>query len=73
MVGNSYAHRAGDDRGTDLGCEGLAGDIYLDETIELDVHRQHVVVTPFPAADQSLVLDVDPERVVVQSQFLATA
>ena len=47
-------------------------DIYLDETIELDVHRQHVVVTPFPAADQSLVLDVDPERVVVQSSILAT-
>jgi hypothetical protein len=42
------------------------GDIYVDETIELDVHRQRVVVSPFPADDQSLVLDVDPERVVVQ-------
>jgi hypothetical protein len=41
-------------------------DIYLDETIELDAHRQHVVVSPFPTAGQSLVLDVDPERVVVQ-------
>jgi hypothetical protein len=41
-------------------------DIFVDETLELDARREHIVFAPF-AADRSSVLDVDLERIVVRS------
>ena len=41
-------------------------DIFVDETVELDAQREHIVFTPFAAADRRSVFDVDPERIVIQ-------
>jgi hypothetical protein len=41
-------------------------DAFLDETLTIDVHRQHAVFTPWVAPDHRVTLDVDPERVTVQ-------
>jgi DNA-binding CsgD family transcriptional regulator len=41
-------------------------EIFGDQTtLELEAHRQHIVVTPFNGLDRRSVFDVDPERVVV--------
>src|SRR5262245_53160523 len=42
-------------------------DAFLDETLTIDVRRQHAVFTPWTARGQSLTFDRDPERVVLQS------
>ncbi len=42
-------------------------DVLTLETIELDARREHLVYTPFTAPDRSLVFDVDPERITIQS------
>jgi hypothetical protein len=48
---------------------GLKGwpDIFVDETVDLDAQREHVVFTPLGQADRSSVFDVDPERIVVRA------
>jgi hypothetical protein len=41
-------------------------EIFGDETtLELDAHRQHIVVMPFNGDDRRSVFDVNPERIVV--------
>ena len=42
-------------------------DLLIDETIELDAQREHLVYTPFTAPDRSSVFDVDPERLTIQT------
>jgi len=42
-------------------------DAFLDETLTIDVRRQHAVFTPWTATGQSLTFDTDPERVVLQT------
>jgi hypothetical protein len=42
-------------------------DVYASETVRLDAHREHIAFTPFTAPDRTSVLDVDPERVVIQT------
>jgi pimeloyl-ACP methyl ester carboxylesterase len=42
-------------------------DAFLDETLTIDVLRQHAVFTPWTAPGQSLTFDTDPERVVLQT------
>ena len=42
-------------------------DAFLDETLTIDVRRQHAIFTPWTAAGQSLTFDTDPERVVLQT------
>jgi hypothetical protein len=39
----------------------------LEETVEIDPHRQHAVLTPFTAPDRAFTLDVDPERVDIRA------
>src|SRR5262245_11197587 len=48
---------------------GLRGflDAFLAETLDIDVRRQHAVFTPWLAPDRRLTLDVDPERVTLQT------
>ncbi|MEA2160820.1 MAG: hypothetical protein QOD66_3200, partial [Solirubrobacteraceae bacterium] len=36
-------------------------------TLELDTRREHIVVTPFPGLDRRSVFDVNPERIVVDT------
>ena len=40
-------------------------DVYRDQTVTLDAHREHITFTPFTAPDRTSVLDVDPERVAI--------
>src|SRR5260370_21606012 len=42
-------------------------DAFLDETLTIDVRRQHAVFTPWTAPGQSLTFDTDPERVVLRT------
>jgi hypothetical protein len=49
-----------------LEAAGMAG-IYDDKAVELDAHREHTVFTPFTAPDRRSVLDVEPERVAIQT------
>ena len=42
-------------------------DVLIDETIELDAQREHLVYTPFTAPDRRATFDVDPERITIQS------
>lgn len=42
-------------------------DVLIDETIDLDARREHLVYTPFTAPDRRSVFDVDPERLTIQS------
>jgi hypothetical protein len=42
-------------------------DLLIDETIELDARREHLVYIPFTAPDRRSVFDVDPERVTIQT------
>lgn len=41
--------------------------IYTDKTVELEAHQEHIVFTPFTAPDRSSVLDVEPERIAIQT------
>src|ERR1700704_6845529 len=36
-------------------------------TLELDTRREHIVVTPFTGLDRRSVFDVNPERIVVDT------
>ncbi|MGO4220545.1 hypothetical protein AB4Y64_01575 [Lysobacter sp. TAF61] len=40
-------------------------DVYSNQTVMLDPHHQHIRFTPFTAAGQTSVLDVEPERVAL--------
>lgn len=42
-------------------------DVYANQTVALDAHREHITFTPFTAPDRTSVLDVDPERVAIQT------
>ena len=41
-------------------------DVYANQTVELDAHREHITFTPFTGPGRRSVLDVDPERVVIE-------
>jgi hypothetical protein len=41
--------------------------IYADATVELDARREHITFRPFTAPDRISVLDVDPERLTIQT------
>jgi hypothetical protein len=40
---------------------------FLEETLEIDARREHAVFTPWIAPEQTLTLDVAPERVTLQT------
>jgi hypothetical protein len=42
-------------------------DVYTDQTVTLDPHREHITFWPFSGPDRLTVLDVDPERVAIQT------
>jgi hypothetical protein len=42
-------------------------EVYAGQTVTLDAHREHITFTPFTAPDRMSVLDVDPERVRIQT------
>jgi hypothetical protein len=42
-------------------------DVYADQTVTLDAQREHITFAPFTAPDRISVLDVDPERVALES------
>ena len=42
-------------------------DVYADQTVTLDPHREHITFAPFTAPDRISVLDVDPERVTIRT------
>lgn len=42
-------------------------DVYERTTVEIDSHREHITFTPFTAPDRRSVLDVDPERVSIET------
>jgi hypothetical protein len=42
-------------------------DVYANQTVTLDAHREHITFTPFTAPDSTSVLDVDPERLVIRT------
>ena len=42
-------------------------DAFLEETLEIDLRRQHAVFHPWIAPDHSLTFDVAPERVTLQT------
>lgn len=39
-----------------------------ERTVTIDPHRQHITIAPFAAADRRAVLEVDPERVTIQTR-----
>jgi hypothetical protein len=43
-------------------------DLYLDQVVRLDPHREHITFEPFAGSTQSSTLDVAPERVTITSQ-----
>ena len=40
-------------------------DVYADQTVTLDAHREHITFTPFTGPGRTSVLDVEPERVSI--------
>ena len=47
--------------------------VYANQTVTLDPHREHITFAPFTAPDRISVLDVDPERVTIKSRAGAIA
>ena len=43
-------------------------DVYADQTVTLDTHREHITFWPFTAPGLMSVLDVSPERVTVSAK-----
>jgi hypothetical protein len=43
-------------------------DVYADQTVTLDPHREHITFAPFTAPVRISVLDVDPERVAIHTR-----
>jgi hypothetical protein len=41
--------------------------VYANQTVTVDAHRQHISLAPFTAPDRVSVLDVDPERVTIET------
>jgi phage tail protein X len=41
--------------------------VYAGQTVRFDARREHITFTPFTAPGLTSVLDVDPERVVIQA------
>ena len=42
-------------------------DAYSKQTVTIDPHREHITFAPFTAPDRMSVLDVGPERVMIQT------
>jgi len=42
-------------------------DLYAGQTVTLETHRQHITFAPFTAPDRASTLDVDPERVSIET------
>jgi hypothetical protein len=42
-------------------------DVLIDETMELDARREHLVSTPFTAPGRHSVFDINPERLTIQT------
>lgn len=42
-------------------------DVYFDQTVSLDTRRERITFAPFTAPDRVSVLEVDPERVSIQT------
>lgn len=40
-------------------------DVYADQAVVIDPHREHITIAPFTAPDRKSVLDVNPERVSI--------
>jgi hypothetical protein len=49
------------------GRKGWPGIFGEQTTLELDTRREHIVVTPFTDLDRRSVFDVNPERIVVDT------
>ena len=43
-------------------------DVYLNQTVTIDPHREHITFAPFTAPDRMSVLDVGPERVMITTR-----
>lgn len=43
-------------------------DVYSQQTVTIDPHREHVTFAPFTAPDRLSVLDVGPERVAITTR-----
>jgi hypothetical protein len=43
-------------------------DEYSQQTVTINPHREHITFAPFTGPDRMSVLDVDPERVAIQSR-----
>jgi hypothetical protein len=43
-------------------------DVYSQQTVTIDPHREHITFAPFTGPDRKSVLDVGPERVVITTQ-----
>ena len=43
-------------------------DIYSDQTVTIDPHREHITFAPFTGSGRMSMLDVDPERVAILTQ-----
>lgn len=43
-------------------------DVYADQTVTLDAHREHITFEPFTGPDKVSVLDVNPERVEIRTK-----
>src|SRR5438270_902396 len=53
LVGHSESHRADVDGGPFWAAKGWP-DLFVDETLELDAHHEHIVFTQFTAPDRPL-------------------
>jgi len=42
-------------------------DVYANQTVTIDPHREHITFAPFSAPDRMSVLDVGPERVTIKT------
>lgn len=43
-------------------------DLYAEQTVMIDPHREHITMAPFAAPDRMSKLEVDPERVTIQTR-----
>jgi hypothetical protein len=43
-------------------------DLYAEQTVTIDPHREHITIAPFTAPDRTALLEVGPERVTIQTR-----
>lgn len=43
-------------------------DLYAEQTVTIDPHREHITMAPFAASDRMSKLEVDPERVTIATR-----